>query len=95
MRPFSIDLRERIVAAYENQEGSYAVLAARFSVSRAVVGKFVRQQREQGTLASGSIDGDARRQFVALRKQRCGDTSVPVPTPHSPNESRRWGSTVR
>lgn len=53
MRPFSIDLRERIVAAYENQEGSYAVLAARFSVSRAVVGKFVRQQREEGTLASG------------------------------------------
>ena len=50
MRPLSIDLRERIVAAYRNQEGSYRVLAARFSVSRAVVGKLVRQQREQGTL---------------------------------------------
>jgi transposase len=52
MRPFSIDLRERIVTAYLNQEGSYAVLAARFSVSRAVVGKLVRQHREQGTLQS-------------------------------------------
>ena len=50
MRPLSMDLRERIVAAYGNKEGSYLVLAARFAVSRAVVGKLVRQHREQGTL---------------------------------------------
>ncbi len=50
MRPLSMDLRERIVVAYCSQEGSYAVLAVRFSVSRAVVGKLVRQQRDQGTL---------------------------------------------
>jgi len=45
-----MDLRERIVSAYENQEGSHAVLAKRFSVSKAVVGKLVRQKRELGTL---------------------------------------------
>ena len=45
-----MDMRERVVAAYENEEGSYRVLAARFAVSRAVVGKLVRQHREQGTL---------------------------------------------
>jgi transposase len=39
-----------VVAAYRNKEGSYVVLAARFSVSRAVVGKLVRQKRELGTL---------------------------------------------
>ena len=50
MRPLSIDLRERIVTAYLNKEGSYSVLAKRFSVSRAVVGKLVRQHRDQGTL---------------------------------------------
>jgi transposase len=50
MRPLSIDLRERIVAAYENQEGSYQVLAGRFAVSKAVVGKLVRQHRQLGTL---------------------------------------------
>lgn len=50
MSPFSMDLRTRIVAAYQSKEGSYKILAARFSVSRAVVGKFVRQQRELGTL---------------------------------------------
>lgn len=50
MRPLSLDFRERIVAAYQNMEGSYRVLAVRFSVSPAVVGKFVRQQRDLGTL---------------------------------------------
>lgn len=50
MRSLSMDLRQRIVAAYENQQGSYEVLAARFSVSPAVVGKLVRQQRQLGTL---------------------------------------------
>jgi len=50
MRSLSMDLRRRVVAAYRNKEGSYAVLAVRFSVSRAVVGKLVRQERDQGTL---------------------------------------------
>lgn len=50
MRSLSMDLRRRVVAAYRNKEGSYAVLAVRFSVSRAVVGKLVRQERELGTL---------------------------------------------
>lgn len=50
MRALSIDLRDRIVAAYRNKEGSYAELAKRFAVSKAVVGKLVRQQRRLGTL---------------------------------------------
>lgn len=50
MRSLSMDLRRRVVAAYRSKEGSYVVLAARFSVSRAVVGKLVRQERELGTL---------------------------------------------
>lgn len=50
MRSLSMDLRRRVVAAYRNKEGSYEVLAARFAVSRAVVGKLVRQERELGTL---------------------------------------------
>jgi transposase len=50
MRSLSMDLRERIVAAYHNKEGSYTELAKRFAVSRAVVGKLVRQQRRLGTL---------------------------------------------
>lgn len=50
MRALSMDLRGRIVSAYEAGEGSHSALAKRFSVSKAVVGKLVRQQRELGTL---------------------------------------------
>jgi transposase len=50
MRSLSMDLRRRVVGAYRNKEGSYSVLAARFAVSPAVVGKLVRQERELGTL---------------------------------------------
>ncbi len=50
MRPLSLDLRERIVAAYEAGEGSHAALGLRFSVSPRVVGKLVEQYRELGTL---------------------------------------------
>lgn len=50
MKPLSMDLRERLVNAYENGEGSYAEIAERFSVSKAVVGKLTRQKRNLGTL---------------------------------------------
>lgn len=50
MKPLSLDLRERIVAAYEAGEGSYEVLAERFSVGPTVVGKLVRQKQALGTL---------------------------------------------
>ena len=50
MRPLSLDLRARIVAAYLAGEGSHETLGERFSVSRRVVGKLVQQYRELGTL---------------------------------------------
>ncbi len=51
MQALSLDLRERIVESYESGEGSYAAIAERFSVGPTVVGKFVRQKRDLGTLA--------------------------------------------
>jgi transposase len=50
MKPLSLDFRERIVAAYEAGEGSYADLAERFAVGPTVVGKLVRQKRQLKTL---------------------------------------------
>ena len=51
MKPLSLDLRERIVAAYEAGGVSYAAVGRRFSVSHDVVSKLVRQKKERGTLA--------------------------------------------
>ncbi len=50
MAPLSMDLRERIVKAYSNKEGSYTVIAKRFDVSPDTVAKLVRQLRKLGTL---------------------------------------------
>lgn len=51
MRPLSLDLRERIVAAYEAGGETFTSVGQRFSVSRHVVSKLVRQKKELGTLA--------------------------------------------
>ncbi|QDS99045.1 COG3415 family protein [Adhaeretor mobilis] len=51
MQALSLDLRTRIVTAYEADEGSYEVIGERFSVSPSVVGKLVRQKRDLNTLA--------------------------------------------
>lgn len=82
MQSLSMDLRRRVVAAYRNQEGSYVVLAARFSVSRAVVGKLVRQERELGTLEpqvhlrgrKPAISGEKEAELVRHLKDHPGAT---------------------
>jgi len=51
MKPFTVDFRERIVAAYEAGGVSLAAVGRRFGISGKVVGKFVRQKRSLGTLA--------------------------------------------
>lgn len=82
MQSLSMDLRRRVVAAYRNKEGSYVVLAARFSVSRAVVGKLVRQERELGTLEpqvhlrgrKPAISGEKEAELVRHLKDHPGAT---------------------
>lgn len=68
MQSLSMDLRERIVAAHERNEGSYSDLAARFSVSRATVGKLVRQKRRLGTLQP-QVHLRGRKRMIAGEKE--------------------------
>ena len=51
MQPYSLDLRQRIVNAYEQGQGSIAEVANQFSVSTYFVKKMLRQWRETGDLA--------------------------------------------
>jgi transposase len=50
MDAYSMDLRVRIVRAYEGQEGSHANLAERFKVSERWVRGLLRQHRETGSI---------------------------------------------
>ena len=83
MQALSLDLRERIVEAYEAGEGSYEAIAERFSVGPTVVGNFVRQKRDLGTLApqvhlrgrKAAVSGEKK---VELRKRLEGHPDATV-----------------
>ena len=48
--PLSVDLRQRILAAYEAKEGSQRQLAKRFKVSLSFIRDLMRHHRETGTV---------------------------------------------
>ena len=51
MQAYSLDLRQRIVQAYEQGQGTIPEIAEQFRVSVAFVNKMLRQWRETGDLA--------------------------------------------
>ena len=50
MRTLSLDLRERIVAAYDREEATRDQIAVRYGVSLGMVKKLLQQQRRTGDL---------------------------------------------
>jgi transposase len=50
MKAYSIDLRQRVAAAYDAREGTQEQLAARFAVSVSWVRKLLRQRRATGSI---------------------------------------------
>ncbi len=51
MKTLSLDLRERILASYDNQEGTREQIADRFRVSLGMVKKLLKQRRRTGDIA--------------------------------------------
>lgn len=51
MKAYYLDLRQRVVAAYEKGKSSRAEVAEQFNVGQAFVKKMLRQKREQGSVA--------------------------------------------
>lgn len=51
MKPYSMDLRERVVAACDAREGTREQIADRFGVSDRWVRKLLQQRRETGSIA--------------------------------------------
>ena len=52
MRTLSLDLRQRIVHSYENDEGTRAEIGHRFRVSLGMVKKLLQQRRRTGDIAA-------------------------------------------
>ena len=74
MRTTSLDLRERILASYDHDEGTRAAIARRFRVSPGMVKKLLQQRRHTGDIAprhrysgrKAAIVAAHRSQFRAL-----------------------------
>ncbi|MCA1603174.1 MAG: helix-turn-helix domain-containing protein [Pyrinomonadaceae bacterium] len=65
MRPYSQDLREKIVRALEEQEETQDEIADRFSVSGSFVAKLWRRWRETGSCAALAHGGGRLRSLHA------------------------------
>ena len=85
MGPLSMDLRKRIVQAYENGEGSHAALAKRFAVSRAVVGKLTLQLRALGTLEPQMHRRGRKPAIAGERRSSSASISAIIPMRRSKN----------
>src|SRR4028119_1279938 len=51
MKAYSVDLRQKIIDTYNNQEGSIRQVSARFKVSRSFVQKLLKQHQKLGSIA--------------------------------------------
>ncbi len=70
MRTLSLDLRERIVAAYDNQEGTRVEIAHRFRVSLGMVKKLLQQRRHTGSIAPRHRFSGRKPMILALHRSQ-------------------------
>lgn len=74
MLPYSLDLRERVVRAYQEGLETIEEIAERFAVGQTFVKKMLRQKRETGSLEikkprSGAKKLLSKKDFKWLRRQ--------------------------
>jgi len=69
MAAYSIDLRQKILSAWQNQEGSQREIAKRFKVSLSFVRDFLRRYRETGEITAKPQGGDRRSKLKAKEQE--------------------------
>jgi transposase len=83
MQAYSLDLRERVVSAYEQGGATLADIAARFSVGQTFVKKMLRQKRETGSLerlprraGAKKALADTHRKWLVLQVKAMPDVTL-------------------
>jgi transposase len=61
MRPYSQDLRERVMAAVDTGQQSLSEIAQTFRISESTVDKWCQRQRDTGSVAARPFAGGRRR----------------------------------
>jgi len=70
MRTLSLDLRERIVSSYDNDEGTRAEIAHRYRVSLGMVKKLLQQRRRTGDIAPRHHYAGRKPMIVAAHRRQ-------------------------
>lgn len=60
MKAYSLDLRQKIIQVYENEEISQRQLAKRFCVALSFIEKLLKQYRETGEMAAKPFAGGVK-----------------------------------
>src|SRR5688572_94195 len=83
MKPYALDLREKILRASDAHRGSQRALAALFGVSRACVENLLQRRRSTGTIAPRPHAGgrqpscdEAAQEIVVLRLREQPDATL-------------------
>ena len=69
-RPISLDLRQRILASYDQNEGTREEIAQRYRVSLGMVKKLLQQRRHTGDIACQYHRCGRRPRIVAVHRQK-------------------------
>ena len=70
MRTVSLDLRERILASYDQREGNREEIAGRYRVSLGMVKKLLQQRRRTGDVAPRHRFSGRKPKIVAVHRQQ-------------------------
>src|SRR3712207_513042 len=70
MKSYSMDLRERVVAACDARDGTRAQIAKRFSVSVSWIRDLLKRRRETGSIAPRPLGGGRKPAFDAAAAAR-------------------------
>jgi transposase len=68
-RPISLDLRQRILASYDQNEGTREEIAQRFRVSLGMVKKLLQQRRHTGDIACQYHRCGGKPKILAVHRQ--------------------------
>ena len=70
MRTLSLDLRERILASYDHEEGTRSEIAHRYRVSLGMVKKLLQQRRRTGDIAPRHHYSGRKPGIVEIHRQK-------------------------
>jgi transposase len=70
MSTLSLELRERILASYDNEEGTRLQIAERYKVSDGMVKKLLQQRRNTGDIRPRHYNSGRKPVIVSAHRQR-------------------------